>query len=188
MNMQVVGPEHQAQLERARIAKQRLYGSQSARNMALVFKLEAQAKEASEQAEKRRLETEAQRKRAEEISRRWLAMIRDQMVKLREQEEAKIRALKAIPMRKIITISGRLLGFDSTVLIGTSRKKPRVIARQITMWIAYRVGKKSLAEIGRKMERHHSTILHGIQCIDALLEEGCPHTGRKVKIIKEALM
>jgi len=52
-----------------------------------------------------------------------------------------------------------------------SRKRNVALERQCVCYIANKVFKLSLSEIGRKLNRHHTTILHSVNLIETLVKE-----------------
>lgn len=185
--MQVVGPEQRAQMERAALAKQRLYGTPRVRNIAQAFKLEALAREQEEEAQKQLLLKEAAVRRATELQCRWLGYLRAEMARHRAEEQKKLDALKFIPMRKLITVSCRFLRVEEADMKGTRRFGPLVRNRQILFWIARNIGRKSYPEIGKAFNRHYATVMHGVSSVDAILNQGDRETKRKIEEIRGLL-
>lgn len=58
-------------------------------------------------------------------------------------------------------------GFLRRELIHEDRRKPRVEARQLAMWLTRRLTRLSLPRIGTLYGRHHTTVLHAVRTVDA---------------------
>ena len=69
-----------------------------------------------------------------------------------------------VPM--VIHATATHYGHTTDDLLGRSRAQHLARPRQVAMFVARRVTGLSLPEIGRHFDRHHSTILHGIETID----------------------
>ncbi len=60
-------------------------------------------------------------------------------------------------------------GVSRPALLSPNRRKNLVRARQVAMWLAYRLTDKSYMMIGRALGgRDHTTILHGVRRVDEL--------------------
>ena len=76
------------------------------------------------------------------------------------------------PRRQIIEISARHFGFSVDELIGPSRRRPLVIARQIAMYLFRELTDFSYPAIGREFgDRDHTTVIHAVEKISALMKE-----------------
>jgi chromosomal replication initiator protein len=62
--------------------------------------------------------------------------------------------------------------FRTTVahLIGPQRYRRLVRARQVAMWLARRTTAHSLPQIGWAFDRDHTTIMHGVEKVDEIME------------------
>jgi chromosomal replication initiator protein len=62
--------------------------------------------------------------------------------------------------------------FRTTVphLSGPQRYRRLVRARQVAMWLARRTTEHSLPQIGWAFDRDHTTVLHGIEKVDEIME------------------
>jgi len=78
---------------------------------------------------------------------------------------------KAVP-RNIYRVVEKIVcseyNLNSKEIIGDSRSKRNVQARHTIGWIMHREFGLSLTQIGKKMRRDHSSVLHGVQKIDRL--------------------
>ena len=70
-------------------------------------------------------------------------------------------AAPAPTVRAIATVTAKLLGVDVLAIVGTSRAPRRVLARQLTMYVAANVYGHSQANIARVLRRDHTTVSHG---------------------------
>jgi hypothetical protein len=80
--------------------------------------------------------------------------------------------------------------FGSTVvdIKSSRRQRPLVRQRQIAMWLCKTLTWCSYPQVGRAMgDRDHTTILHGVKVIDALLSAGDPEITLAVNVIRERL-
>lgn len=72
-----------------------------------------------------------------------------------------------ISVRQIARVVAEHHGLSQDDLYGQSRTPIPVRARQITMYLARTITKRSLPDIGRRLSgRDHTTILHGIRKIE----------------------
>jgi chromosomal replication initiation ATPase DnaA len=67
-----------------------------------------------------------------------------------------------VSIQKIIEVVAAHFDYDPAVLTGKSRMSEHVIARQLAMLVAHERG-HAYAEIGRAFNRHHSSVMAGIQ-------------------------
>lgn len=66
---------------------------------------------------------------------------------------------------------GQYYGFSQTILIAQRRTAPVVHARQVAMYLAKTLSLRSLPEIGRRFgNRDHTTVLHAVRKIEALIK------------------
>ena len=62
-------------------------------------------------------------------------------------------------------------GFTLAQLLSPRRHKPLAHARHVAVWLAWKVTAKSITELGRAFaHRDHTTIMHAISRINALME------------------
>ncbi|MGA2528343.1 MAG: chromosomal replication initiator protein DnaA [Acidimicrobiales bacterium] len=79
---------------------------------------------------------------------------------------------RQITSQQIIEISARHFGFSVDELIGPSRRRPLVIARQIAMYLFRELTDFSYPAIGREFgDRDHTTVIHAVEKISALMKE-----------------
>ena len=79
---------------------------------------------------------------------------------------------RQITSRQIIEISARHFGFSVDELIGPSRRRPLVIARQIAMYLFRELTDFSYPAIGREFgDRDHTTVIHAVEKISGLMKE-----------------
>ena len=79
---------------------------------------------------------------------------------------------RQITASQIIEISARHFGFSVEELIGPSRRRPLVIARQIAMYLFRELTDFSYPAIGREFsDRDHTTVIHAVEKISALMKE-----------------
>lgn len=69
----------------------------------------------------------------------------------------------------ILRAVSQYFGISQVELLSARRPKVLVIPRQIAMHLCNSLSKTNLSEIGRRMKRDHTTILHGIRQIEKLL-------------------
>ncbi|MGD1012316.1 MAG: chromosomal replication initiator protein DnaA [Acidimicrobiales bacterium] len=79
---------------------------------------------------------------------------------------------RQITAQQIIEISARYFGFSVEELIGPSRRRPLVIARQIAMYLFRELTDFSYPAIGREFgDRDHTTVIHAVEKISGLMKE-----------------
>jgi chromosomal replication initiator protein len=79
---------------------------------------------------------------------------------------------RQITASQIIQISALHFGFSVEELIGPSRRRPLVIARQIAMYLFRELTDFSYPAIGREFsDRDHTTVIHAVEKISALMKE-----------------
>lgn len=74
----------------------------------------------------------------------------------------------------IVEEAADVFGVSVIDLLSKRRDRPLARARQSAMWVAKRLTRHSLPEIGRAFDRDHTTVMHGCRKIDRLLDEGNP--------------
>lgn len=79
---------------------------------------------------------------------------------------------KRITAQQIIQASADHAGFSVDELIGPSRRRPLVQARQIAMYLFRELTDFSYPAIGREFgDRDHTTVIHAVEKISALMKE-----------------
>ncbi len=79
---------------------------------------------------------------------------------------------RQITARQIIETSADHFGFTVEELIGPSRRRPLVIARQIAMYLFRELTEFSYPAIGREFsDRDHTTVIHAVEKISGLMKE-----------------
>jgi chromosomal replication initiator protein len=72
----------------------------------------------------------------------------------------------------IISQVCKFYNLDEVILRGTQKNKGTVEARQVAMYLVRRLTNLSTPEIGQEFSRDHSTVIHGIQKVEAALKAG----------------
>lgn len=62
-------------------------------------------------------------------------------------------------------------GITREQILGVNRTQPVANARQLTMWICHTKHGLSASEIGRLMDRDHTTVAYGINAVDERMKE-----------------
>lgn len=70
----------------------------------------------------------------------------------------------------IIAHSAKAFGVTVADIKGRSRQRHHVRARQAAFYVASKVTPMSMLEMGRRLDRDHSTVIHSIGLIAALIE------------------
>jgi chromosomal replication initiation ATPase DnaA len=70
----------------------------------------------------------------------------------------------------ISLVAAEHFNVDIRVLRSSTRRQPYAHVRQIVMFVAQDVGGLGPAEIGESLARDHSTVVHGIKEVKAVLE------------------
>jgi len=82
------------------------------------------------------------------------------------------RQPRQITAQHIIEVSASHFGFSVEELIGPSRRRPLVIARQIAMYLFRELTDFSYPAIGREFsDRDHTTVIHAVEKISRLMKE-----------------
>ena len=72
----------------------------------------------------------------------------------------------------ILERTAELYGFTRDDLIGASRRRPLVTARQVSMYVIRQLTDLSYPAIGREFgDRDHTTVMHAVEKIDKLMPE-----------------
>lgn len=69
--------------------------------------------------------------------------------------------------RRLIAIVAAEYRVDPELIRSRSRIREVIPPRQTMMWIGHRVMGRSLNQVGRYLDRDHSTVLHAVREIDA---------------------
>ncbi len=75
---------------------------------------------------------------------------------------------KKIPIDKIIMLGGQFFNLDLSWLTGRQRDRYIVEPRMLIMFYLRRDCKFSLAEVGRRFNRDHTTVMHAMKQVDDL--------------------
>lgn len=71
----------------------------------------------------------------------------------------------------VIDLCACYYGTTRAAVLSPLREKPEVMARQSAMYIVRRLGRMSFPELGRRIGgRNHTTVLHAVRRIEALIE------------------
>jgi chromosomal replication initiator protein len=73
---------------------------------------------------------------------------------------------------KVIELVCKVFEISKETLLSKSREKNIALARQVAMFVCKRDLKMSLPAIGRVFERDHSTVSHGLNLIEKMLQNG----------------
>jgi hypothetical protein len=76
-----------------------------------------------------------------------------------------------ITVRGIIQVVASFYGFRDTDILSQRRNQELVHARQVAAYLATRLTAQSAADIGRRIGRDHSTVLHTLRVIEARRED-----------------
>jgi hypothetical protein len=106
---------------------------------------------------------------------------------------APVRTVEARPpgrimVRRVLEVTAEHFSTTVEALVSDSRKRPLVRQRQIAMYVAHQLTGRGLVFIGDKMGgRDHTTVLHGVRAVKALLDAGDADTVEAVNAIVETL-
>jgi hypothetical protein len=93
-----------------------------------------------------------------------------------------------ISVRRVLEVTAKHFRTTPDDLVAHCRKRPLVRQRQIAMYVAYQVTGHGLPFIGSKIGgRDHTTILHGVRVVEALIDAGDAETATAVDRIIERL-
>jgi hypothetical protein len=92
-----------------------------------------------------------------------------------------------ISVRRVVEVTAGHFGTTVPDLISHCRKQPLTRRRQIAMYVARKVTGRGLPFIGHKLDRHHTTVLHGVRVVKGLLDAGDGETIAAVNQIVEQL-
>ena len=65
---------------------------------------------------------------------------------------------------EMVDLCSKIFGISENNILGRSRKRPYVVARQIIAYILRKKYNLTLSRIGKLMNRDHSTIVHNLEC------------------------
>lgn len=78
--------------------------------------------------------------------------------------------ISRITIDDIADVVSNYFGFSKETLFSRSHRPRIVLPRQITMYLARHLLQASLPEIGNYFKKHHTTVMHGVQKIEELLD------------------
>lgn len=67
------------------------------------------------------------------------------------------------PLARIITAVATVYRVQPELLTEMGRKQPLAEARQVLMFLCYKIKFMSYPQIGQKLGRHHTTVMHGVE-------------------------
>ncbi len=77
-----------------------------------------------------------------------------------------------VTAERIIDATAEMFGFPVEQLIGGSRRRPLVDARQIAMYVTRNMTELSFPDIGKAFgNRDHTTVMHAVRKIEAHMGE-----------------
>ena len=77
-----------------------------------------------------------------------------------------------VTAERIIDLTGEMFGFEVEHLIGGSRRRPLVDARQVAMYVTRNMTDLSFPDIGKAFgNRDHTTVMHAVRKIEARMGE-----------------
>jgi len=104
------------------------------------------------------------------------------------QADAEIRSMGIIPISAILGACAVFYGVPISCLFAERRTKGIVKPRQIAMYLAKELTPRSLPDIGRRIGgRDHTTVLHGVRKIDALIKRD-PNLAAEVATIRARIV
>ena len=79
---------------------------------------------------------------------------------------------KPVTAERIIDLTAEMFGFDVEQIIGGSRRRPLVDARQVAMYVTRNMTDLSFPDIGKEFgNRDHTTVMHACRKIEARMGE-----------------
>jgi chromosomal replication initiator protein len=78
---------------------------------------------------------------------------------------------REIPVEVILTTVAAYFGLTRADLVGKSRSRPLTTARHVAMYLTRECTGLSLLKIGEVFDRDHSTVMHGLRKVEALMKE-----------------
>ena len=144
---------------------------------------------------KRRLDERRAREAAEAVEReaekaRRQAELEAEAAKAAKaaQTDAEIRSMGIIPISAILGACAVFYGVPISCLFAERRTKGIVKPRQIAMYLAKELTPRSLPDIGLRIGgRDHTTVLHGVRKIDALIKRD-PNLAAEVATIRARIV
>src|SRR5271166_6324542 len=104
------------------------------------------------------------------------------------QADAEIRGMGIIPIGAILGACAVFYGVPISSLFAERRTKDIVKPRHIAMYLAKELTPRSLPDIGRRIGgRDHTTVLHGVRKIDALIKRD-PSLAAEVATIRARIV
>ncbi len=88
--------------------------------------------------------------------------------------EARLRAAQRAEAARILQAVAHAYNFTPAQLRSPSRPAELAEARQVAMFLMRTEARATVEEIGRALDRHHSTVLHGVAVIAARQERDRP--------------
>ncbi len=77
-----------------------------------------------------------------------------------------------VTAERIITLTAEMFGFDIDQIVGGSRRRPLVDARQVAMYVTRNMTDLSFPDIGKEFgSRDHTTVMHACRKIEARMGE-----------------
>ncbi|QEL14525.1 DnaA/Hda family protein [Limnoglobus roseus] len=104
---------------------------------------------------------------------------RKSMTALTREQVANLLANDARPpaVADIVAAVAASFGVSPKELLGTSRLKTVMLARQTAIYLARTASKLSLPAVGREFGRDHSTVLHAVRKVEELLTKDADYAG-----------
>ncbi len=138
---------------------------------------------------KRRLDEQRAREAADAVERAAeMARRQAELEAEAAKADAEIRSIGIIPVGSIMGACAAFYGVPVSSLLAGRRTKDIVKPRQIAMYLAKELTPRSLPDIGRRIGgRDHTTVLHGVRKIAALLTRD-PSLAAEVATIRAKLV
>ena len=77
-------------------------------------------------------------------------------------------------LNKVLNAAFEATGMNRALLLGKSRRRKVVNARHAAMWVLCEHFGYSSTQVGEALERHHTSVLHGVNRIDGMIADGRP--------------
>lgn len=101
-----------------------------------------------------------------------------------------LQDLQAVPSRLSIPAIQKIVcdyyGISLTELLGRSRQKRRVRARQLSLYFARLYTEKTVAELGQLFQRSHATVVHALQTLERERKTN-QRLAKEVQLLEEKL-
>ncbi|HTI86329.1 MAG TPA: helix-turn-helix domain-containing protein [Alphaproteobacteria bacterium] len=88
---------------------------------------------------------------------------------------------------EFISAAADLEGATPDEVRGTNRRRRISRSRQAAMWLAFKMTAKSLPALGRAFQRHHTTVLYGIQAYERYLANDPKAEARSIELLTRLL-